>query len=71
MDSWQWGVVFGPLFSLFLFGFVAVGIKWLIATRMPDCWLRDQLLRERIKTKYSASHRRLLDKTIGNPRRKS
>ena len=56
------GVLFAPLMSLFLFGIVALGIKWIIATRMPDCWLKRQLLAERFKSKYSASNRRVLEK---------
>jgi len=56
------GGLAAPLVSLILFGGLALGIKWIIATRMPDCWLKRQLLAERIKSKYSASNRRVLQK---------
>ena len=56
------GVLAGPLVSLALFGGLALGIKWLIATKMPDCWLKRQLLAERFKSKYSASNLRILQK---------
>lgn len=67
--SWL-GIALGPLVSLLLFGVVALGIKWLIATYMPDCWLKRELLRERIKSKYSASNRRVLEQAIRHPRGK-
>ena len=56
------GIAAAPLMSLFLFGGVALGIKWLIATKMPDCWLKRQLLAERFQSKYSASNLRILQK---------
>ena len=65
--SWIGGAFFGPLVALILFGVIAVAIKLLIA-KMPDCWLREQLLRERIKGRYSASNRRILEKCVRSPR---
>ena len=64
MSHAMWGILLAPLGSLILFGGIALGIKWLIATKMKDSWLRDQLLRERIKSKYSASNRRVLQKAV-------
>lgn len=64
------GMLLGPLAALLLFGVVALGIKWLIATHMPDCWLKRQLLRERIRSKYSESNRRVLEQAVRHPRGK-
>ena len=61
MSALNWGLLLGPLASLVLFGVIGLGIKWLIATYMPDCWLRREILRERIPSKYSASNRRVLE----------
>jgi hypothetical protein len=61
-------MLLGPLGSLILFGGIALGVKWLIATRLPDGWLRDQLLRERIPSKYSASNRRVLQQAVRRSR---
>lgn len=69
MNAHQWGILLGPLGSLLLFGVIGLGIKWLIATRMPDCWLRRELLRERFPSKYSASNRRVLERASRNARR--
>lgn len=69
MNAHQWGVLLAPLGSLLLFGGIGLGIKWLIATRMPDCWLRRELLRERFPSKYSASNRRVLDRAARGSRR--
>lgn len=54
------GVAFGPLFAMILFGVIALGIKLAIARYMPDCWLKRQLLAERIGTKYSAANGRII-----------
>ena len=64
------GIALAPVGSLLLFGVIGLGIKWLIATYMPDCWLKRELLRERIKSKYSASNRRVLDQAVRHPRGK-
>ena len=71
MSSWGLGVFIAPLLSLFLFGVVALGIKWLIATYLPDSWLKRALLTERIKSKYSQSNRRVLAQAARHPRGKS
>lgn len=68
MDASQWGTLLGPLGSLVLFGGIALGLKWLIATHMPDCWLKTQLLRERFQSKYSASNRRVLEQAVRRSR---
>ena len=68
MDAAIWGTFLAPFVSLLLFGVVAVAIKLLIA-RMPPCWLRDQLLRERFKSGYSAANRRILEKCVRDSRR--
>lgn len=62
MNAHQWGALLGPIVSLILFGVIGLGIKWLIATRMPAGKLRDALLRERFPSKYSASNRRVLER---------
>lgn len=64
MDAHGWGLFLGPLGSLLLFGVIGLGIKWLIATYMPDCWLRREILRERIPSKYSAANRKVLSQAI-------
>ena len=61
------GVALGPLGALLLFGVFALGIKLAIARYMPDCWLKRQLLTERIKSKYSASKRRILEQAAAHP----
>lgn len=66
---WALGVAAGPLAALILFGVIALGIKLLIARKMPDGWLKDQLLRERIKSRYSASNRRILEQSVSRSRR--
>lgn len=53
------GIAFGPLFAAFLFGVLGVGIRLAIARYIPDCWLKRQLLKERIKTRYSAANKRI------------
>lgn len=65
------GAAFGPLFALLLFGVFALGIKLAIARYMPDCWLKRQLLAERIHTAYSASNRRILEEAAKRSRREA
>jgi len=55
------GVAFGPIFALIIFGVIALGIKLAIALYMPDCWLKRQLLKERIKTRYSDGNKKVLE----------
>ena len=69
MEPHHWGVLLGPLVSLILFGVIALGIKWLIATYMPDCWLKRELLRERIRSKYSESNRRVIAQSVRRSKR--
>lgn len=71
MTSQQIAALLGPLFSLIVFGVIALGIKWLIATYLPDSWLKREILRERIRSKYSASNRRVLEQASRHPRGKS
>lgn len=65
------GAAFAPLFALLLFGVFALAIKLAIARYMPDCWLKRQLLAERIKTAYSASNRRILEEADAYTRKRS
>jgi len=53
------GIALGPLLAAFLFGVVGAGIRLAIARYMPDCWIKRQLLAERIKTRYSAANERI------------
>jgi hypothetical protein len=53
------GVLFAPLLAAFLFGVIGAGIRLAIAKYMPECWLKRQLLKERIKTRYSAANERI------------
>ena len=61
MDSWVYGVFAAPLFALIIFGGIALPIKWVIANYMPDCWLKKQLLAERLQSKCSTANRRILE----------
>lgn len=67
MDVHFWGIALGPLGSLLLFGVIGLGIKWLIATKMPNGWLKRELLRERFPSKYSASNRRVWERAFRDP----
>jgi hypothetical protein len=53
------GVFFAPLFAAFLFGVLGAGIRLAIAKYIPECWLKRQLLKERIKTRYSAANAKI------------
>lgn len=55
------GAAAGPLFAMLVFGVFAQAVKLYIARNMPDCWLKKQLLSERIKTQYSAANRCILE----------
>jgi hypothetical protein len=63
-----WGIFFGPLFALILFGVIGLGLRLAIARYMPDSWLKRQLLAERIKTQYSAANERLARESIERDR---
>jgi hypothetical protein len=53
------GIFFAPLFAALLFGVLGAGIRLFIAKYIPDSWLKRQLLKERIKTRYSAANKRI------------
>ena len=65
------GAALGPIAALILFGVIALALKLCIARYMPDCWLKRQLLAERIKSAYSASNRRVLEQAAAYTRQKS
>jgi hypothetical protein len=71
MDAHHWGVLLGPLFAMIVFGVIALGIKLAIARYLPDCWLKRALLKERIRSGYSESNRRVLDEAARHPGGKS
>lgn len=56
---WVLALALRPLAALFLFGVVALGIKWVIVRYMPECWLKKQLLTERLHSTLSASNRKI------------
>ena len=68
MDAWILGVFAAPLGALIIFGGIALPIKWAIATLMPDCWLKRQILVERCSSKCSESTRRVLEQAARHPR---
>jgi hypothetical protein len=70
MESRHWGLLLAPLAALAL-GALALGIKLAIARYMPNCWLKRALLRERIRSGYSESNRRVLDEAARHPGGKS
>lgn len=53
------GIFFAPLLAAFLFGVLGAGIRLAIAKYVPDSWIKRQLLKERIKTRYSAANDRI------------
>ena len=53
------GLFFAPLLAAFLFGVLGAGIRLAIAKYLPESWLKRQLLKERIKTRYSAANQRI------------
>ena len=71
MKVWHFGILLAPLGALIIFGGIALPIKWLIASYMPDCWLKKQLLVERIESKCSSSNRRVLEKAARYTRERS
>lgn len=68
MDSWILGALATPLGALIIFGGIALPIKWAIATLMPDCWLKRQILVERCRSKCSESNRCVLEQAARHPR---
>jgi len=61
------GAFLAPLAAAILFGVIGVGFRLFIARHMPDCWLKKQLLAERIKTKYSAANWRIAQEAAAHP----
>jgi hypothetical protein len=53
------GVFFAPLLAALLFGVLGAGIRLAIAKYLPESWIKRQLLKERIKTRYSAANARI------------
>lgn len=53
------GIALAPLAAAFLFGVIGGGLRLAIARYMPECWIKRQLLAERIKTKYSSANWRI------------
>lgn len=47
MEPWLLAVFFKPLFTLFIFGGVGLGIRWAINKWMPECRLKTILLKHR------------------------
>ena len=62
------GLTLGPLAAALLFGVIGGGIRLAITRYMPECWLKRQLLIERIKTQYSAANRRIAEESAAHPR---
>ena len=71
MESWNLGVFFAPFAAFLIFGCIAFPIKWLIATYMKDGWLKEQILRERFKSKCSGNTRRVLEQSARCSRERS
>ena len=67
MEPWQWGALLAPVGALIIFGGIALPIKWAIATMMPDCWLKRQILVERFKSRCSASNRVVIAQSERHP----
>ena len=61
------GVFLAPLAAAVLFGVIGGGLRLAIARYMPDCWLKRQLLIERIKTRYSAANGRISQEAAAHP----
>jgi len=67
MESWHWGVLLAPVGALIIFGGIALPIKWAVATLMPECWLKRQILKERCTSKCSQSNLRVLEQAKRHP----
>lgn len=67
MDAWQLGIFFSPVAALIIFGGICLSLKWIIATYMPDCWFKRQLLAERWHSKCSSSNRRVIEQAARHP----
>ena len=61
------GIALAPLGAFLLFGVLGLGLRLAIARYMPECWLKRQLLAERIKTQYSAANRRIAEQSAAHP----
>jgi hypothetical protein len=61
-------VAVAPLFAAVVFGMIGGGIRLSIARYMPDCWLKRQLLKERMRTQYSKANARIEQEALLHPR---
>lgn len=61
------GIALAPLGAFILFGVIGLGLRLAIARYMPECWLKRQLLAERIKTQYSAANRGIAEQAARHP----
>ena len=62
-------IFFGPLAALLIFGVFGQALKLLIARNMNDGWLKNALLSERFKSKYSAASGRILRECVASTER--
>jgi hypothetical protein len=62
------GLALAPLAAAILFGVIGGGIRLAIARYMPNCWMKRQLLAERIKTQYSCANDRIAEEAARHPR---
>ena len=62
------GVALTPLASAIIFGVIGGGIRLAIARYMPECWLKRQLLKERIKSHYSRANARIEEQAKLHPK---
>jgi hypothetical protein len=60
VERHYWAVILAPLAALGLAA-LALAIKLAIARYMPDCWLKRALLKERVRSAYSESNRRVIE----------
>lgn len=61
------GVLLAPIAAAILFGVIGGGIRLAIARFIPDCWLKRQILAERIKTRYSRANDRIAQESATHP----
>ena len=62
------GIALAPLGAFILFGVIGLGVRLAIARYMPECWLKRQLLAERIKTKYSSANAKIEEQARTHPK---
>lgn len=61
MESWVWGVILAPIGALIIFDGIAFAVKLAIATLIPDCWIKRQILKERMSSNCSKNNKTVLD----------